>query len=53
MEERNRFEALSADGRNIKINFKDRIQDMGWILLFQDEYQWRLLVNTVMKLHVP
>jgi hypothetical protein len=27
--------------------------DMDWIDLAQDRYQWKALVNTVMKLRVP
>jgi hypothetical protein len=41
-------------GDTIKIDLREIGWDgMDWINLVQDRDQWRALVNTVMKLHVP
>jgi hypothetical protein len=39
---------------NIKMDLRDiGWDDMGWIDLAQDRDQWRVLVNTIIKLQVP
>jgi hypothetical protein len=38
---------------NIKIYLREIGWGMRWILLAQDENQWRALVSTVMNLRVP
>jgi hypothetical protein len=39
---------------NIKIDFTEILRGgMKWIHLPQDRYQWRVLVNTAMNIHVP
>jgi hypothetical protein len=39
---------------NIKLDFREiGINGANWIRLAQDRVQWRVFVNTVMKLRVP
>jgi hypothetical protein len=39
---------------NIKINLREIGWDcVDWIYMAQDRDQWRILVNTVLNLHVP
>jgi hypothetical protein len=39
---------------NIKMDLLEiGLSDMDWIVLAQDRYRWRALVNTVMNLRVP
>jgi hypothetical protein len=42
-----------VDGRILKWIFKNWYGGMDWIILAQDRYRWRVLVNAVMILRVP
>ena len=48
------LEDLGTDGRNIKMDLKETVQEgVDWILLVQDGDIWWAFVNTVMNLWVP